>query len=302
MKILNVCYDDHANFMHDNANALRSVGVDCLDVKMVKHPFSYPSQATVVNEEQLIKAIAENDLIQIFHSEDFALKYCKGKRVIVYHTGTRYRQRPGLFNDLFNPIVERSIIALPELMGKGAKNEVYLVGAIDTERITPIKTAKGERVIVGHFPSNQVVKGTETINKIVNELKREYDFEYIHSTEILQYKEQLSRLQQCDVYIELLAPMQGNKPYGSFGITALEAACMGKVVLTQNILEGIYAGAYETLTPFVKYHDESEFKRMLSMILKRENLEPLKQITREWVVQNHSYQATGNKLKQVLGL
>lgn len=300
MKIVSVCNDDHANFMHNHANALRSIGVNCVDVKLKKHPFGYKSQSRVVDESELENIVADADIVEIFHTDDFVLNYTKGKRSVVFHTGTRYRQRSQYFNLLFNPHVEMSICALPEFIGLGAKNEQYVVGAIDTNRIKPYKKSVGRKIIVGHFPSNPIVKGSDRINKLVAELKKTCTFEYVYSDSIVEYDEQLKRIEGCDIYIELFNPEQNGKTYGSFGITALECSAMGKVVLTQNVNEHIYFNSYGKNTPFFKYTSDSEFKRAFIQSLQNINLNQIK--TRIWCEQNHSFQQTAKKIISLYGL
>jgi|GEM_PF-6772648 len=133
MKVLNVSVNDYANFSHDNAKALRSIGVDCVDLKTHKHSFNYPSQSTIANRNAIITEMIASDIIQIFHTDTTLLEWAKGlgKKVIMYHTGTRYRRKPEYYNSVINPYVDLCINALPEFMGLGAKSERYLVGAVD---------------------------------------------------------------------------------------------------------------------------------------------------------------------------
>ena len=296
MKVLNICSDDYANFMHDNAKALRSVGVDCIDLKTKKHEFNYAEESIVVDIEKIKEAVKDADVVQIFHSEDWLIPMCDGKKVIMYHTGTRYRMRPEWY-DKACKTADQIIIALPEFYKNNG--ERYIVGAVDTDLIIPVDV-RNEKKVIGHFPSNPNVKGSAMINEVVEKLKDEFDFIYCYSDEILPHKLQLERMAQCDIYIEMLAPEQNGKKYGSFGITGLEAAALGKVVLTQNLGEKVYANEYCALTPFVKYSDKEEFEKMLRMILKRDDIGALQKITRDWVVNNHSYKATGRKLKQII--
>ena len=58
MKVLNLSYDDYANYAHESANALRSVGIDCKDLKRVKHPFSYGTESKVATSDEIRREIA----------------------------------------------------------------------------------------------------------------------------------------------------------------------------------------------------------------------------------------------------
>jgi len=104
MRICNISFDDYSNFSHDNANALRSVGIDCKDFKRVKHPFDYGTESKVATTEEIKREISKADIVQLFHSDStwLDLAWSLGKRVFVYHTGTTYRMNPIHCNSIFN--------------------------------------------------------------------------------------------------------------------------------------------------------------------------------------------------------
>ena len=87
--------------------------------------------------------------------------YVKGhSNVVVYHAGSSYRKHYKFYNDLFNPFVNMSILALGEFWELGAKNPQYLVGAVDTKRITPHFGSSFSTPRIGHYPSNVSIKRT----------------------------------------------------------------------------------------------------------------------------------------------
>lgn len=302
MNVLNICVDDYANFMHDNTKALRSVGIEVDEMKLQKHVFNYNSESRVVGINEMKNTIAKHKIIQIFHSDSKLLPLCSKKRVIVYHTGTRYRQNSKRLNSYFNPRVSNSILALGEFVGMGAKNESYVVGAIDTNALFPIK--RNRRIVtVGHYPSSVYNKGTETINKIIESIKDKCEFKYLHSTELVSYNKQIERMRAVDIYLELFSPTQGDKKYGSWGITAMEAAAMGKIVFTNHSTSEVYKKTYGCFPEMECHNDIERFTRKLQFIISNKTLIPhLQTLTRAWIVKHHSYKATGMKLKQILGL
>lgn len=303
MKVLNICCDDYANFQHDNAKSLRAVGVNCVDVKLRPHAFGYESQSRIVNEIELKNEIDSANLIQIFHSDSTLLKYCKGKRIVVYHTGTRYRQAPEKFNALFNPFVERSFIALGEFAGLGAKNETYIVGAVEIPD-TSINNFQG-KLKFAHYPSNPLVKGTDNINRSIAKALYGNDFEYSCSVGQVPYKKQLERMNECNIYIEMYSYEQDGKPYGSWGITALEATAMGKIVITNHLTADVYKKTYGVMPQLLLI--EKAFNELEGLVgwlcsLNTNQLGKIAVESYEWVNKYHSYRATGEKLKQILGL
>ena len=296
MRVINLCFADHANFSFDNAESF----------KVVPRQFGYERQSRIMPYGKMLREIERADVVQIMHSDCKALEFCLKAghdNIVVYHTGTTYRQDHETLNSLFNPHVKRSFIALGEFAGLGAKNETYIVGAIDTNKIKASDKEVNELFQFSHYPSNPKVKGTETIIRLMGDaLIDNNNGTFTYSTRILHYQKQLARIAQSDIYIELFAPEQNGKPYGSWGITALEAAALGKVVVTNHLTEEVYYKTYEAYTPFITPHTESEFIREIEMLCEcsPEEIKLLQYDTRDWVNKYHSYKATGNRLKSIL--
>lgn len=294
MNVLNLSQSDWAKFQYDNMLALRSVGVHCDSVTASKHQF-YKEQSEVIPDlVQLMERIGEYDVIQFFH-DNVSLFNCilpalKNKKVISYHTSSEYRKNHKYINAVMNPVVYRSVNAMPEFMGLGAKNPVYMVGAVDVDKLCPQERFPGP-CWFGHYPSNPEVKGTQKIVDVMDKL----NCVFMHSTKLLPYDQQIERMRGCDVYIEMLTEKDGNGiPYGNFGITALEAAALGKVVITQLKHPEVYNEAYGFCGLNIANSAE-KLKRMVESLdnYSDDYLKGQQQVTREWVVKNHSYKATG---------
>lgn len=306
MKVLNCCQHDWANFSHDNANALRSAGIYCVDVKEHSHRFNYDNESKIFSSNKILEQMNLCDVVQIFHSDLKMLNLCKiaeKKRIIVWHTGTYYRKESEKLNKEFNPFVEKSILALGEFYGKGAKNQQYMVGAIDTNKIKPSDLFHLPYKIA-HYPSNSTVKGSDTIEEIARKLfnKFSHKFTFKLSTRLVPYHEQLKRISECDIYIELFAPKQDGYNYGSWGITALEAAAMGKIVVTNHTTENVYNKTYGRKTPFIIANTKNELLEKLEKLINKnpEDIRKIQSETRSWVEKYHSYKATGEKLKWII--
>lgn len=294
MKIVNICGFDNANFSHDNANALRSVGVDCEDYILQKHPFNYASQSTLINRGQVWEVCKDADIIQIMHSDIRLVNLCqrlKEKKCVVWHTGSIYRQGYVGINNFFNEFVLASFNALGEFDGLGAKNPYYFVGSIDTDKLQPVYN-KGKRI--AHHPSNPTVKGTDNIIRMVNDL----DLNLTYSKDIVNYDVQIERMKQCDIYIELFNLTLGGKKYGSWGITALESACLGKATITNHSTLSVYNRTYGDIGITIA-NNEFEFKNKL-LELYHGDTNYYGKVSREWVVMNHSYKASGKRLINIL--
>lgn len=295
MKVGLLCSQDWANFQWGLTKSLQAVGVETISYKLGRHLFGYEEQCEVITVPKIKETFGDCDVVLLVHSDWELMEYLTC-RVIPVHTGTKYRQHHEQINTYFDRRL--SIIALPEFQ-KYAPNYKYLVGAMEVEReVKPV----GEKLVVGHFPSNPGVKGTNEIMQVLYQLQDSNDFAIVHSTERVSHEESLNRINDCDIYVELLAKTQGGKPYGSFGMTALEAACLGKIVITQNLNdEGLYGRTYgPCLLNFIQ--NESDLKKTLSMLLqyKGEYLTGQMDATKQWVKKYHSYKSTGEKLLSYL--
>ena len=289
MKIGILCSSDWAAFAMGLYKSLKAVDADVIGYALTRHIFGYEEQLPVITPNNIKETYKDCDVVLMVHS-DWELNEYITCPIIPIHTGTKYRQSYEFINSKFSAPI--TLIALPEFQTL-APNPKYLVGAVESN--WAVKDVVGRRIRVGHFPSNPDVKGTEDIVRI---LRNAENCEFIYSTERVSHAENLKRIYDCDIYVEMLASTQGGKPYGSFGITGLEAAAMGKIVITQAINDnGLYNDAYGVnMLNFVK--DELGLKKTLSSLLqyKGDYLTGQMESTKEWMEKNHSYKATGNKL------
>jgi len=304
MRIINVTINDWANFSHTLAKAMQSVGLDAQAYTLNVHPFGYKDSATLVSIADMKKEISKADIINYVHTPyrllELTCHLIGNKRANVVYSDSLYRSNPPRFNAIFNPHVENSIIALGEFEGLGAKNEVYLVGAIDTDAISPV-FGINEPLRIAHYPSNPKVKGTDTVVSVIDKLRSEGDFKFDCSTELVDFDGQLKRISDCDIYIEMMNPEKDGKPYGSWGITALEAAALGKIVVTNNIHQEFYENHYPDCGLIIANTEEELHGKLKELInMPPQDLNRLQQKTHDWVVKHHSLKATGNRLKEIL--
>lgn len=298
MHVVFCTWNDYANLCKNLSDALRSVGVDSMAITLTPHRFDYRKQAFHVSSMQMREEMKRADLIIIGHTSETVLDLTRGlnKRIWVLHTGTPYRQNPDKANKIFDSVVERTLIDSPEFFTLGAKNITYVAAAIDTEavRFTP---SNNERLVFAHYPSKAETKGTTRIA----EMMTDFDVEFVCDTAQVSHEENLERIGKCDVYIELFAPLQDGKPYGSFGVTCFEAAALGKIVVTNSLFHQVYNQAYGTSELQVA-NTERAFKCVIAELMGKPKweIEVMQKQTRKWLVEKHSMQATGKYLKQFL--
>lgn len=301
MKVIFCSYDDYSNYAFSLSESLKSVGINSQSLCLVPHPFKYVKSSIVVTRMMMIEQMESADIIIIAHSFTSILEMCKhmGKRLFVIHTGTGYRQNPQGMNEIFNPVCERILFDSPEfdsLIQKEERN--YIAGAIDTDLIK-FSDHKNSELTFAHYPNKPETKGTAKIQ----EMMRDFPVKFICDITEVSHEENLKRISECDVYIELFAPKQRDKTYGSFGMTAFEAAAMGKIVVTNSLFQKLYCDTYEQSQLYI-CNTEQEFKNAIQFLsTTNENMiQAGKDVSRNWIVEKHSYNATGNYLIKMLNL
>ena len=282
--------------------AMLSVGMNASCYTLNSHPFSYEEQAQTVTIEQMRVLISQSDIINIVHSDIFLLhafeKELKNKKLIVTHTGSIYRNAPEAHNLAFNPHVYLTLTDHCEFISLGAKNINYITFSVSANNVPHFGHEIKQPYIIGHYPSNAEVKGTREIIKMLNECK---PHELFYSAEIVTNADQLKRMDQCDIYIELFKPELNGHPYGHYGVTAFEAAATGKVVITQNLNEHVYREAYGDCALRI-CNTPDKFKATVNQLLSLPALR-ISEIQTEtylWVEQKHSFKANGERLKKLI--
>lgn len=297
MKVLNISASDYANYSHSIATALRSVGVDCIDVCTKSHDFKYQTSSVKANTAQIISHIQKADVVQVMHSDkdlfNIVRRHNRNAEIVVYHTGTRYRENYLELNKLFAGIT--TVTDQTELMKLGQHH--YVVSPVNVA-INPsfIRTS---RVNIGHYPSNTEVKGTDDIVRMLSKFKGRFNFRF--SAQQVPHSKQMERINRCDVYVELFKPVLWGREYGCFGVTALEAAGLGKLVITQDLNAGIYAEHYGK-NPFILANCETKFKSVIEMILDADTkaLQMLQKTSHQITQENHSFEATGQRVLSII--
>lgn len=297
--VLLLAHDDYANLGYTFSKCLQSVGINALMLVQKKHPFLYPEQGIKIDFIKDIRRYALNaPIIQFMHSQYMQTGVdLRKKRVFMFHGGTTYRKYHKTLNKNWNPKIEGTLTQTLDLIGKGAKNEKWLLPAVDTERLKPVSSSGNGKVIIGHFPNDAKKKGSAFFEKAIEQLKKDPEvkdrFEYITSDKKVSWQEQIDRVSACDIYAEM-------QVYGIWGITALEAAALGKVVVNNFTGLDRYREEYGECGLTVAIGLQEIVARLKDLILMpTQELDELKQKTRTWVEEKHSYQAIGKRLKEI---
>lgn len=301
MKIVNICSDDWANFSYDNAMALASIGVDCKSYKLNKHVFGYKNESELVSLEKMREIIAHADIVNYIHGSISLFNATFGassnKKIIVTYTGSAYRNAPEQHNEIFNPGVSLSLTDQCEFLNLGGKNIKYISTAIDLNNFPEPDFTLNAPYVFGHFPSNPEVKGTKEIINMMEMI----NVPLIYANQNVSHEQQINRMKKCDIYIELFKPELNGRPYGCFGVTAFEAAAMGKIVITNNVNYKVYEESYGWCALCIA-NTPQEFYLSVKYLqsASKEEIELRKKESYKWIKDTHSYEASGKYLKNIL--
>ncbi len=298
MAVVFIARKDNSNLGWAFAESLKSVGVLAWSLSRYPNSHQYPRQATRMNRSRLVKAVRGAKVIVWMHSNYRELSDIdlEGKRFAVFHGGSRYRHHPEKMNRIFNPTVDLSLVQTWSLLGLGAKNEFWLPPPVDTDSIKPEFYVR-KPFTVAHYPS-QANKGTVEINSVMGELRKSRDFFYSHSRSVLPWSKNMARMAMCDIYIE-----QFKCPARDWGVQALEAAALGKVVVANCAGMKEYEMEFGECFLHVA-NTEGELKEVLEGLLGMSEAELLiAQVeTKRRVEESHNYHAIGIRLKEILGI
>lgn len=308
MDVLIVSKNDWANMGYRFQESLRSVGIDAKAVTLGINYSCRPKHAQVCSVKKIRRYAQSAKIIQFMHSEYLKLDV-NDKRVFVFHGGGLYREQFKKLNRIFNPIVEKSIIQTGDLFGLGAKNEVWVLPAVDTHTLQPVYRQKSNKIIIGHFPSGERVKNSPGIREVIEKVRKDlgHKFEYIFSGQRVPWAAQIKRVSECDIYIEAckleLGGERSTQPrkYGEWGVAAIEAAALGKVVISHFLSHKKYEKEYgKCVIKVANSLNEIEGHLRKLLLLDTNELFQIRKDTRAWVEKYHSYKVVGERLKKVV--
>ena len=198
--VLMLTNNDWANSSFRYAKCLEMLGLRVKLLKGREHHCGYPEQGevheaitkggaelSVMISAPELRSLAEEAHVLHFTASTFVDTGVdlRKKNVIVQHGGTMYRMNHQSLNAFFNQFVSTTITQMPDLLGLGAKNEVWISFPVDTDRLVPQALRTNGRVKMGHFPTNPMVKGTERILQAVKAPNLCDRFEYVGQIDAL---------------------------------------------------------------------------------------------------------------------
>lgn len=315
-RVLFLSTSDYACMGYTLARALEAVGVGALAICTKPSPrVPLNKQAMVCPRNVLYGLIHNAQVIVWMHSVLTRLpkNIIRGKKLVVFHGGTRYRKNAPRLAAKFNFMVDLSLTQTGELLNRGAKNEHWLLPPVDTEGILPdYSFSNARKLVIGHFPShrsNLLIKGTNLITSVMSSLNKgpwrdKFIFRTRRNAATVPWEHNLKEMAQCDIYIESLShaePRNTNKH--DWSVQALEACALGCITITNFKFANQYKKVYGDHGLLVANSGDALKSILIKLFQKdRAELLALKERSRRWVEISHSYVAIGRRLKAILQL
>lgn len=212
----------------------------------------------------------------------------RNKKVVCCYYGSDLRSR-GVFKELddmsdLNLTVEFDHLQLH-------KNIHYLFFPYDVKKVE-YNFPELKKLKIIHSPTNRLFKGTDKILKVIDDVKKSYDIEFILVENISRDK-LLEIKKTCNLAIDQVGGELGGSGYGK---NSIENLAMGIPTITEFSEEYLN---FIPENPFITCGIDN-FKSTLIKYI--ENVDLLKDISikgRQWAERYHSYESVNAKLEQL---
>jgi hypothetical protein len=306
-------HGDWANVGSHLAESLRRVGVNAKSWANWHLKIDMPIKSSIyVKWEEAYSDIRGAKVVWLMHGNIFKYRHTpirKSQLICAFHGGPplllmqkgggvnqgffgRYRRRdlhpvhfiqmPKLFDDCYF-LEKRHLLSLP----------------VDTKRLQPVYYKGKKKLSLGHFPRNTgtslKTKGYAKVVRVFTSLRKQYP-EQFTGTKFINWNLHIDRVAKCDIYVEKISEI-----CKEWGVSALEAAALGKIVISQFSNRDTYEKYYGK-SPVIGVETEKELREVLLHIASWsvDNIYRKQEETRAWIEKYHSFEAVGKRLKDIL--
>ena len=305
-------HGDWANVGSHLAESLRRVGVDAKSCASWHLRMDYPIKSSIYSKwEEVKKDVDEAKVVWIMHGYVFGQRVSyirKDHLVCAYHGGPPLLDMGGKRSEtkgpgFFGRYRRRDLHPVHFIQHPRLYDHCYflerkhlLSPPVDTQRLQPVYFNGSKRMTIGHFPRNTgtglQTKGHDKVVKVLRQKK----IPCVVNTDFIDWKDHTARVSKCDAYVEKLSTI-----LREWGMTALEAAALGKIVIGQFDNRSTYEKEYGP-SPIITANTEEELVKVLDDLvtwdadkIRQKQLE-----TRQWVEKYHSFEAIGKRVKDTL--
>ena len=212
----------------------------------------------------------------------------RGKKIVCCYFGSDLRSR-GVFKGLddmsdLNLTVEYDHLQLH-------KNIHYLFFPFDVKKVD-YKFVQSDKLKIIHSPTNRLYKGTDKILKVIEGLKKSFDFDFILAENVP--RERLLKMKrECNLAIDQVGGELGGSGYGR---NSIENLAMGLPTITE-----FYGEYLEFLpeNPFISCSIDKLKDSIINLIKNAGLLKEYSEAGRKWVEKYHSYESVNKSVEKL---
>jgi hypothetical protein len=144
--------------------------------------------------------------------------------------------------------------------------------------------------VIVHSPTAAIAKGTNIILSVIEELRNQYEFEFIllHN---LSRKEVLEKIKTADIFLDQLI-------IGGYGMAAMEAMSFGKPVLTY-VMPKVYELGLPEYCPIVNTNPENLKPQLIKLITNGQLRREIGEQSRKYIEQYHDADKLSHELLKI---
>ena len=312
-EVVFLSHGDWANIGSHLAESLRRVGVKAKSWANWHLRMNMPIKSSIYQTwEKVQEDVEKAKVVWLMHGYIFgsrALSIRKDQIVCAFHGGPPLllmKKGGGVDQGFFGRYLRRDLhpvhfIQMPKLFDDCyfLEKAHLLSPPVDIERLEPRYFNGNKKAVLGHFPRNTGTglksKGHDKVVKVIATVKKQYPVHFI-DTKFIDWIPHTERMKKCDIYIEKLSEV-----CPEWGMSALEAAALGKIVLTQFTHKETYEKYYGS-SPIIDFYNEKELIEVLRSLAtwSPERITEHQKKTRAWAEKYHSFEVVGQRLKKIL--
>lgn len=208
------------------------------------------------------------------------------KKIVCCYFGSDLRAR-GIFREMdemsdLNLTVEFDHIKLH-------KNINYLFFPFDVEKYT-VKKKNNSKIKIVHSPTNRKYKGTEKIIKVINEISKSRNIEFILLENTAREKV-IEIKSECDLAIDQVGGESGGTGYGKNSIETLSMGIPTFTEFTEDYLK------FLNDNPFIHSTADTLGENLIRLIDNPDLRNEISLKGRKWVEDYHSFDSVYKKLR-----
>jgi len=259
-----------------------------------------------LSKELAVKLINENNIFHFHFGTSLTMNYSDlpllkdlCKKTFMQHWGSDVR----LYSvaSKYNPYVkvkvtnEKDITDRLEFLGKCIdtcivsdgelyeyvkdfyKNVFFIKQAIDIQKYAIKNKEKKKELCIVHAPTSPEIKGTESVLKVIEELRYKYTFNF-KLVQGMSHTQAKKIYEEADIVIDQLR-------IGSYGLLAIEAMAMGKTVICY--ISDPMKDKYPKELPIISANPDNLKDKLEYLIINKDMLEKIGEDGRGFVERYH---------------